>query len=300
MSQPLERLRLFVPCERLTPPPAPESEWVANPRDDSFVQAFSHGHVEPAFREELRSAAGAWVIPCPFDLATGRAQACALVTAISGAVGVRVEQSKVGWRRDHWLTRLGSEVASDWHRAVVVVLTGSDQVQSCGMHAFSLPDVLVGSDGDARAAVQLATTFNVYQLAERPLLVSGQTFQPDAESPRRVLRRWPDVGYPPSSPCNNPYGVWRLDAPGGNAEEVSGLALTFMPSLIAMLSAAESKAGRPLTRDEVLAIRDGGVCITMKWQDVRTLELTRGYADLDPGLAWEQWVAYRSAEAPRG
>lgn len=108
-----------------------------------------------------------------------------------------------------------------------------------------------------------------------------------------MLERWPDVAYPASSLNHNPYGVWRLSEPGAAAWPSPELAPVFIPSLAALLMAAEDAAGRALTKAEVEAARDRAVCMTMKRRDAKRFERERGYADLVPELAWEQWRAMR-------
>ncbi len=66
-----------------------------------------------------------------------------------------------------------------------------------------------------------------------------------------------------------------------------------MPALIVALHAAESSARRPLTRGEVEELVEKSPAIAMKPHDVVALELSRGYADLEPELAWEQWQIVR-------
>jgi hypothetical protein len=68
-----------------------------------------------------------------------------------------------------------------------------------------------------------------------------------------------------------------------------------MPSLVSVLLAAEREASRPLTRAEVESIRDEAACTAMPHDVARTLELSRGYADIDPELAWDQWQVIRTA-----
>jgi hypothetical protein len=63
-----------------------------------------------------------------------------------------------------------------------------------------------------------------------------------------------------------------------------------------VLVAAESKAGRPLNKKEVEEIADKTVCIALSPAIARNLERERGYADLDPGRAWEQWQIARLTE----
>ncbi|MBS2032016.1 MAG: hypothetical protein JST54_29225 [Deltaproteobacteria bacterium] len=70
--------------------------------------------------------------------------------------------------------------------------------------------------------------------------------------------------------------------------------MVFVPSLAATLGAVETKNGRPLTREELEKLRDKSPCIAMKPRDAQEMERARGYADLDPELAWEQWQAYRA------
>jgi hypothetical protein len=70
----------------------------------------------------------------------------------------------------------------------------------------------------------------------------------------------------------------------------------FIPALVVLLRASETSKGRQLDRDEVESIRDGGACVVMTARDAQVLERSRGYADLDPDLAWEQWQLVRGDE----
>ena len=211
----------------------------------------------------------------------------------AGALAVRIEQSKLGWDVARWLELFSADEPFAWHRGAVAFLGGPDAMQSCGMHAFSLPDVRVPLDGKPGELHRLASILNVYQLAEDPVIRSGQTFSPDASIPRRVVERWPDVEYPPQHACHNPYGVWRLGPSGGTARPLAELVPTFMPPLRVLLAALEDKHKKPLSKQEVEAIRDEGVCIAMEPRDVQRLERSRGYADFDPELVWEQWQLVR-------
>jgi len=271
-------------------------EWVDN--DGSFGEAFSYGTVASDLVDVIDRAPGALVLFWPIDLREGRREIVSTVEHLqqAGALAVRIEESKLGWDVAGWLELFSSKDASDWHRGAVVYLTEPHEVQSCGMHAFSLPDVHLTVDGDAEDAQDLATTFNIYQLREDPVLISGQTFRPDPDSPRRVLERWPATIYPPSQPCHNPYGVWRLGPPGGVARPQGSLAMVFMPPLVAVLRALENQAKAPLTRQEVEAARDHASCIAMEHRDAQRLERSRGYADLDPELVWQQWQLVRERD----
>jgi hypothetical protein len=180
------------------------------------------------------------------------------------------------------------------------MLVGKERVVSCGMHAFSLPDASVCLDTTtSEQAQELLTALNVYQLAENPLLLSGQTFSPMASSARRVVQRWPDDGYPPDHWCHNPYGVWRLSAEGGKSRPQTELHPLFMPALVVLLHALEQKAG-PLTQRQVEETTKGATCVTMEHRRAQEMERARGYADIDPELAWEQWCVVRANRAAGG
>lgn len=266
--------------------------WVE--QDGSFAEAFSFGTVDAPVLERLAASPGALVLPLPFDLRADRERVVAIVGALreAGAIAVRIEESMLGWDVDRWLELFSSEDPWAWHRGAVVMLGEEGKLQSCGMHAFSLPDAY--AEGPADEISELVGTLNVYQLAEDPLLLSGQTFSTDAESPRRVLTRWPDLNYPDSHPCHNPYGVWRVGPPGGTAREIPAETPSFVPALRVMLLAREKKLGRAMTQAEVEEFRDRCPCVMVSQEHAQTLERARGYADLDPDLVWEQWQAVRA------
>jgi hypothetical protein len=315
MSEPITRVTLFVPG---TPASAndwnralrglriesgvlrgaeieAQAEWIEN--DGSFGAAFSFGTAESKAIEAISAAPGALVLHWTVDLREGRAQIVRAIEGLrdAGALAVRLEQSKLGWDVATWLRLFGSNDSWSWHRGAIVFLGGDGTLQTCGMHAFSLPDACVRLDsGEASALRELASVLNVYQLNEDPVLQSGHTFAADGETPRRLLERWPDTGYPPGHPCHNPYGVWRLGAPGGTARPRPFRKLTLIPALHPILLSLDSKNGKPLTQAQVEAARDGAACMMMEPRDAQKLERSRGYADLDPELAWEQWQLVRT------
>ncbi|MFO1066667.1 MAG: DUF2314 domain-containing protein [Pirellulales bacterium] len=67
----------------------------------------------------------------------------------------------------------------------------------------------------------------------------------------------------------------------------------FIPALVALLVHAEDKKGSPLTKDEVLAIRDSGACIMMEADDAQKMDAKRGYCDIDPENCWYDWQLAR-------
>jgi hypothetical protein len=271
-------------------------EFIEN--DGSFGEAFSFGTVEAQQVEAIAAAPGALVLSLPVELNHGRAEISKLAKSLEtcGALAIRIEQSKLGFAIERWRELIG-EVTSPWslYRLSVMMLTDRERVTSCGMHVFSLPDAQLelDDDTDAAAADTFLSWLNVYQFTEDPLLLSGHRFAPDSETPQRVLERWPDARYGGDHPCHNPFGVWRVGAANSPPRSPGALPLVFMPSLAAMLTAAETKAGKRLTKKQVEAIRDAAACVTMEHRRVWEMERKRGYADLEPTLVWEQWQVLR-------
>jgi hypothetical protein len=63
--------------------------------------------------------------------------------------------------------------------------------------------------------------------------------------------------------------------------------------LVALFHHQETEKRLPLTKQEVLAICNGAVCMTMKQSQAEKLAASRGFADINPARAWEDWVGVR-------
>jgi hypothetical protein len=70
----------------------------------------------------------------------------------------------------------------------------------------------------------------------------------------------------------------------------------FIPALVAMLVRAEELAERPLTKDEVLRIRDDATVVVQPLSSMPEFLAQRGYHDLYPPEAWEEWQLYREGK----
>lgn len=271
-------------------------EFVKN--DGAFAAAFSFGTVEADRLAEIDATPGALVLSLPVELHHGRKVVSKLAKVLEacGALAIRIEQSKLGFAIGRWRELMDADDPWALYRLAVVMLGGRQNVTTCGMHVFSLPDAQMNldADTDAAAANDFLGSLNVYQLAEDPLLLTGHRFAPDPETPQRALERWPDATYPADHACHNPFGVWRVGAPNSPPHGPDSLAYVFMPSLAAVLTAAEKKAGKKLTKKQVETIRDSSSCVAMEHRDAQRMERKRGYADLEPSLAWEQWQVLRS------
>jgi hypothetical protein len=273
------------------------AEWI--PNDGEFGAAFSFGTVPPETVAAIDAAPGALLVTSTKDLREGRLELLATLEALqsAGALAMRIEESKAGWAIERWIEVLSSEDPYAWQNAAVAYLWGETELQTCGMHAFSLPDVFIGLEEDRAELLHLTTVLNTYQIDEDPLLFSGHTFAPDAETPRRVLERWPDTNYPEHHACHNPYGVWRLGPPGGEARRGPKVIPVFVPALRVTLTSLARQEGRaPLAREEVETHRDDAPCVAMKPRQAQELERSRGYADLNPEFVWEQWQLVRESE----
>ncbi|MEM7519018.1 MAG: hypothetical protein AAF368_19105 [Planctomycetota bacterium] len=68
-----------------------------------------------------------------------------------------------------------------------------------------------------------------------------------------------------------------------------------IPPLVDLLALKEEESGRPLREGEVLAIRDKAVCMMLPLSKAESLADARGYTDIDPEHAWDEWQRRRTA-----
>jgi hypothetical protein len=97
------------------------AEWVEN--DGSFVHAFGLGTMSVEEQGAVNGAGSALVLDLPVYLSATAGEVATLIAALgdAGALGVRLEQSKLGWPVTHWVQ--GLESADPWmlYRCAVVV-----------------------------------------------------------------------------------------------------------------------------------------------------------------------------------
>ncbi len=210
-----------------------------------------------------------------------------------GGVAVRMEASGVASAWEPWLERMESGASPSIYAAAVMVVRDVRSMFTVGMHQFDLPDAEIDVVAPEDSAAWLAA-LNLFQLVEQPVLASGHTFRPDERHARRVLERWPDHRHRDSDGRHNPFGVWRLVGDDADALDAADPIPTIIPPLVAMLLAAEREKGLALTELEVERLVDEAPAIAMTADDVRTLERSRGYADIEPRRAWAQWQLVRS------
>ena len=68
----------------------------------------------------------------------------------------------------------------------------------------------------------------------------------------------------------------------------------FMPSLLVLLAHDEAAKGSPLTREEVLAIRDQAAKVILDRSMAIQIASRRGYKDIHPDFAYEEWQLVRT------
>jgi hypothetical protein len=67
-----------------------------------------------------------------------------------------------------------------------------------------------------------------------------------------------------------------------------------VPPLVAIFAMKERDLGRPLSEEEVIEIRDAAACIMLPISEARKMAEARGYDDIDPENAWEDWQQVRA------
>ena len=71
------------------------------------------------------------------------------------------------------------------------------------------------------------------------------------------------------------------------------LIITHIPSLVATLLNKERAKGTPLTRQEVETVRDEAPAKVLTPEQRAAVDEGRGYDDIDPERAWEDWQIAR-------
>lgn len=70
------------------------------------------------------------------------------------------------------------------------------------------------------------------------------------------------------------------------------MATIYIPSLMRVLRQAEQQKGEQLTRQEVEALRDSAVCVSVPDSIACTLDPAQGLSDINPERCWEEWSRF--------
>jgi hypothetical protein len=267
--------------------------------DSQLATAFRWGRggtVDEDLLNHIAACPRAALIECGSRLNESAGEVGRLGRALrdAGGLAVRMEASGAASAWEPWLEHLESGDLSRLYACAVLLVHDDDGVMfTCGMHHFDLPDAQIRT-GEPSAATAWLDAFCIYQLVEQPTLLSGHRFRPTTDAPRRTLERWPDHRHKSNDGRHNPFGLWRFLEPDAHGIEATRTVLVMIPALVAVLLSAERSAGHPLTRSDVEAIVNKGSAVAVEPRDVAALERSRGYADIEPELAWEQWQIVRS------
>jgi len=128
----------------------------------------------------------------------------------AGGMGVKVESSGIAHSPEYWRHRCDSLKLWGAYKAFVVVVAGSQQTHSCGMHAFGLRDVLI-SEEEASHATRVAREFSWYVFTERPIIKNNQTFSTEDKAFTYRILESVGVDYGGDTLFPNPYGTWALE-----------------------------------------------------------------------------------------
>jgi hypothetical protein len=95
------------------------------------------------------------------------------------------------------------------------------------------------------------------------------------------------TGDPLKDGDHGPYGELAVrPLPGGSA-------FLFIPSLAALLDAAEQLKGGPLTEEQVRRVRDGAIVVVTPRDVAAATVAGRGYDEVDPADPWTSWQTVR-------
>lgn len=72
----------------------------------------------------------------------------------------------------------------------------------------------------------------------------------------------------------------------------------FIPSLVVRLHHLEQEKGAPLDRDDVAGVCRRAMVLWLDEASRKQLDEKRGYRDIDPDHAWEEWQTVRLEPAP--
>jgi hypothetical protein len=67
--------------------------------------------------------------------------------------------------------------------------------------------------------------------------------------------------------------------------------IVFVPALVDVLFFEEKNRGHELSQEEVEEIKDNAVCMVVSAKAAADLDKDRGYEDIRPEHAWEDWLA---------
>lgn len=128
----------------------------------------------------------------------------------SGGLAAKIENSGIAHTKTNWIA-IDIENTHDLFNAYITYGRDKEFYYSCGMHAFGLPDAIVGLHLNPDEAAELMTVFLHYCLIEKPEFSNGQTFSISTEKPMYRLEKSDCIHFTDESLIHNPFGNWKLN-----------------------------------------------------------------------------------------
>ncbi|MFJ7850282.1 endopeptidase [Peribacillus sp. NPDC097206] len=129
----------------------------------------------------------------------------------AGGMAVKIETAGMAHTKEAWQTLQKNPDIIPVYAHFVTIIGEEDHYGSFGMKAFGLPDVVTPNTMSPKDAVTLLSTFNFYNLGERPTFTNGQDFRIKSDAPTFTLTSRQDFRYEEDHPFYNPYGLWSLE-----------------------------------------------------------------------------------------
>lgn len=128
----------------------------------------------------------------------------------AGGHAIKIESSGLAHAPETWL-ELAESSLKDYLMVdhFVVYVGDAEEMSSCGMHSFALPDSTASRSLDEDIQATL-TEFNRYVMRESPEIQDKQTFGLSDEGPVFKLSLEQYTLYPAGDMFHNPFGAWRL------------------------------------------------------------------------------------------
>jgi hypothetical protein len=129
----------------------------------------------------------------------------------AGGIGVKVETAGKAFERKAWFNLINNFQESTVYEMFVIdsIVMEDGTTFSCGMQNLGLKDTIV-SKLPFQEAADLIRIFGYYQIVDKPIILTNQTFSPTDNSPRYRITEEVNPPYKDEDLLGNPFGMWRL------------------------------------------------------------------------------------------
>jgi hypothetical protein len=186
-------------------------------RDERMKLSFSVAgrvtHVTEPFLDEIDKHTSVVYISAPTgDLVEAKHIAYAGEAILkAGGIGIKVETAGKAFNKEAWFRLTSSFQESNLYEMFVIDTLAKENgtIFSCGMQNLGLKDSIV-SGLPFQEAADLLQIFGYYQVVDKPIILTNQTFSPTHDSPRYRITEEVNPPYKDKDLFGNPFGMWRL------------------------------------------------------------------------------------------